>query len=145
MEFKASRRVMVDMSATILHHGHIRLLKKASEMGTVVVALCTDDEVLKWKGYTPEISFLNRKEIIASIRYVSEVVPSPWLVNLDFIDAHRIDYLVHGDDNPNPIPQERLIIFPRTPGISSCDVRERMLGLNNAWKKPNPSSHVTGK
>ena len=84
------------------------------------MALCTDDEVLKWKSYTPEISFLHRKEIIASIRYVSEVVPSPWLVNLDFIDAHRIDYLVHGDDNPLIlVPQERLIIFP---GISSCDV-----------------------
>lgn len=36
-------RVMVDMSATLLHHGHIRLLKKAHEIGQVVVALTTDD------------------------------------------------------------------------------------------------------
>ena len=27
---------MVDMSATLIHHGHIRLLKKASEFGKVV-------------------------------------------------------------------------------------------------------------
>lgn len=38
-------RVMVDMSATLIHHGHIRLLKKAAEIGDVVVALTTDDEI----------------------------------------------------------------------------------------------------
>ena len=38
-------RVMVDMSATILHHGHIRLLKKAKEVGNVIVALATDNEI----------------------------------------------------------------------------------------------------
>ena len=38
-------RIMVDMSATLIHHGHVRLLKKASELGTVVVALTTDEEV----------------------------------------------------------------------------------------------------
>ena len=38
-------RVMVDMSATLIHHGHIRLLKKAAEIGEVVVALTSDDEV----------------------------------------------------------------------------------------------------
>lgn len=40
-------RVMVDMSATLIHHGHIRLLKKAAEIGEVVVALTSDDEVKK--------------------------------------------------------------------------------------------------
>ena len=34
------------MSAT-LHHGHIRILKKASELGTVVVALTSDKEIIK--------------------------------------------------------------------------------------------------
>ncbi|MBM4230175.1 MAG: cytidyltransferase, partial [Gammaproteobacteria bacterium] len=32
------KRVMVDMSATLIHHGHVRLLKKASEHGRVIVA-----------------------------------------------------------------------------------------------------------
>ena len=38
-------RIMVDMSATIIHHGHIKLLKKASKLGIVVVGLTTDDEI----------------------------------------------------------------------------------------------------
>ena len=39
-------RIMVDMSATLIHHGHIRLLKKAAELGDVVVALTSDAEAL---------------------------------------------------------------------------------------------------
>ena len=31
------KRVMVDMSCTLLHHGHIRLLKKAADLGTHVI------------------------------------------------------------------------------------------------------------
>ena len=46
-------RVMVDMSATLIHHGHIRLLKKAAEIGDVVVALTTDDEIKRTKCNTP--------------------------------------------------------------------------------------------
>ena len=50
-------RICVDMSATLIHHGHVRLLKKARELGTVVVALTTDEEVQNKKGYKPELSF----------------------------------------------------------------------------------------
>ena len=116
----ANRR-LVDMSVTVLHHGHIRLLKKASEVGSVTVALTTDDEIMKNKGFLPYLNYENRKEILLSIRYVDEVVESNWLINETFLDRHKIDFLVHGDDNSNPIPPDRLIIFPRTPEISSSE------------------------
>ncbi len=32
------KNILVDLSATIIHHGHIRLLKKASKLGKVIVA-----------------------------------------------------------------------------------------------------------
>ena len=48
---KKEKRILVDMSATLLHHGHIRLLKKASKYGKVIVALTTDKEIKKSKGY----------------------------------------------------------------------------------------------
>ena len=60
------KRIMVDMSATIIHHGHIRLLKKAAKYGDVVVGLTTDDEIISKKGYQPELSFKHRKEIYKS-------------------------------------------------------------------------------
>jgi len=121
------KRVLVDMSATILHHGHVRLLAKASEYGQVVVALTADSEILSKKGYTPEIAFKGRREILESIKYVDEVISSPWLIDEEFLDIHNIDFLVHGHDNSNPVAKERLIIFPRTEGISSTKIRSAIL------------------
>lgn len=119
------KRVMVDMSATLIHHGHVRLLKKASEHGRVIVALTTDDEIKTKKGYQPEISFEHRKEILEAIRYVDEVVPSPWLIEEAFLTQHKIDFLVHGDDNSNIIDANKLLVFPRTSEISSTLLRQR--------------------
>ena len=112
-------RVMVDMSVTLLHHGHIRLLKKAAEYGEVVVGLATDKDIEKYKGHTPLLTWESRKEIMESIRYVSEVVAMPYIVTDAALDEHDIQFLVHGDDNFNTISEDRLIIVPRTPAISS--------------------------
>ena len=126
------KRILVDMSVTLLHNGHIRLLKAASKLGHVIVALTTDEEILKWKGYESELDFSARKEILEALRYVDEVLPSPWLINDDFLDAHSIDLLVHGEDNSNTVAQERLVLLPRTKGISSSLLRQRV--LKNAEK-----------
>ena len=117
------KRILVDMSLSIVHHGHIRLLKKASELGYVIVALCSDEEILKAKGFKPLLSFEERKEIALAIRYVNEVIECDYLIDEAYLDKHRIDFLVHGDDNVNPIPSDRLILFPKTEGISSTILR----------------------
>ncbi len=119
-----TKRIMVDMSATLIHHGHIRLLKKASEYGKVIVGLTTDDEIISRKGYRPELSFEYRQEILESIKYVSEVVPTPWLIDEQILDKYQIDLLVHGNDNSNLIRDEKLLTFPRTQGVSSTDLRQ---------------------
>lgn len=121
------KRVMVDMSATLIHHGHIRLLRAAKEHGHVIVALTTDEEIRSKKGYEPELDFASRREIIEAIRFVDEVVPSPWLIDETFLKQHRVDLLVHGSDNRNPISHDRLLVLPRTSGISSSIIRGRVL------------------
>ena len=119
------KRIMVDMSATLIHHGHIRVLREAKKYGLVIVALTTDEEIVLKKGYQPELNFSSRREILEAIRFVDEVVPSPWLISEDFLDLHRVDFLLHGDDNSNPIQSDRTIIIPRTSGISSALIRKR--------------------
>jgi glycerol-3-phosphate cytidylyltransferase len=126
------KRVMVDMSVTILHPGHIRLLSKARQYGHVIVALTTDKEIHSKKGFWPELDFYQRKEIIESIKFVDEVVPSPWLLDDAFLDQHRVDILVHGNDNTNNVRSERLLIFNRTEGISSSILRERSSAIHSA-------------
>jgi len=121
------KRIMVDMSATLIHHGHIRLLRAAKEHGYVIVALTTDDEIRSQKGYEPELDYASRREVLEAIRFVDEVVPSPWLIEESFLDQHRIELLVHGSDNSNPISQDRLLVLPRTSGVSSSMMRGRVL------------------
>ena len=120
-------RIMVDMSATLLHHGHTRLLKYAASEGTVVVGLTTDKEIRLHKGYQPEMTFTQRKEILLSIKYVTEVVPAPWLITNAFLDRHRIDFLIHGDDNSNNVDKSRIKLRPRTRGVSSTAIRQNVL------------------
>jgi len=114
-----STRVMVDMSATLLHHGHIRLLKKAAKYGAVVVGLSTDEDIKKYKGHIPLLTWKFRKEILESIRYVSEVVETPYIITNEVLDEHGAQFLIHGADNFNTVSKDRIIIFPRTPAISS--------------------------
>ncbi|MDA8755350.1 adenylyltransferase/cytidyltransferase family protein [Candidatus Pseudothioglobus singularis] len=118
------KRIMVDMSATLIHHGHIRILKQASKYGSVIVGLTEDSSIIDIKKYQPELAFEYRKEILSSIKYVSEVVKTPWTINEEILDKYKIDLLVHGDDNSNLIDEDRLKILPRTSGISSSEMRK---------------------
>ena len=142
---KTRPRIMVDMSATLIHHGHVRLLHKAAQFGDVVVALTSDEEVKKKKGYTPELSFDERREILMAMRDVKEVVSCPWLITNEFLEKHRCDYLVHGQDNSNQIPAEKLKIFPRTEGISSSLLRERVLDCLMEMNLEKNSKSVSDK
>ena len=123
MGVKSKKRVMVDMSATLIHQGHTKLLERASQYGSVVVGLTTDEEVLKRKGYQPELAFECRKEILHAIKGVDEVVPTPWLITEEVLNNYKIDLLIHGEDNSNHISKERLLLLPRTGGVSSREIR----------------------
>ncbi len=129
------KRIMVDMSATIIHHGHIRLLKKASKYGKVIVGLTTDEEVQSKKGYQPELDFEHRKEVLEAIKYVDEVVPVPWMLDNATLEKYDIDLLVHGDDNSNNIEKEKLLIFPRTKGVCSSEIRKKSSFITNKIKR----------
>ena len=120
-----TKKIMVDLSATLIHHGHIRLLKKASKYGKVIVALVTDKEIKKFKGYLPEMSYLQRKEVLQSIRYVDKVVPCQFILNDKFLNKYKINLLIHGKDKKNQVSKKRLLIFKRTNNISSTILRKR--------------------
>ena len=55
------KRILVDMSATLIHHGHVRILKKASEFGSVIVALTTDQEIIEKKKFVQNLNFMSEK------------------------------------------------------------------------------------
>tara|TARA_X000000368_G_C22698896_1_gene565891 strand:- start:68 stop:454 length:387 start_codon:yes stop_codon:yes gene_type:complete len=122
-----NKKILVDMSATLIHHGHIRLLKKAFNYGNVYVALTKDKEIKKYKGYKPELKFKYRKEVLSSIKYIKKVIPSNFHITDNFIKKHKIDFLIHGNDNKNKIQSCKIKIFKRTKEISSTILRKKIL------------------
>jgi cytidyltransferase-like protein len=120
---RSKKKILVDMSATLLHHGHIRLLKKANKLGKVIVALTKDSEIKKYKKYKPELNFKHRKEILESIKYVQKVIPSNFYITEKLLKKYRINFLVHGNDNKNLVSKSKLIIVKKTEGISSTILR----------------------
>ena len=97
MKNKNLKKVYVAISADILHHGHINILKIASTYGEVTVGLLTDSAISSYKSI-PLIDYQNRKNIIQSISYVDNVIEQN-----DYDYSHNLnklkpDYVVHGDD-----------------------------------------------
>ena len=48
-----------------------------------------------------------RKEVLKTMAFVKEVVPTLWLVTEDVLAKYNIDLLVHGHDKSNDIPQKK--------------------------------------
>ena len=121
---KKNKKVLVDMTCSIIHHGHIRILKRASKYGKVIVGLTKDKEILKYKKFKCPLKFKERKEILESLKYVSKVIPANFFITDKFLIKNKIDYLIHGSDNKNKVSKKYLKIFKRTKLISSTYLRK---------------------
>jgi len=131
------KNILLDMSATLIHHGHVRLIKKASKFGNVIIALTKDSEVKKYKGYTPEINFIHRKEILQSFKNVYKVVSCNFIITDNFLKKLKIDLIVHGNDNLNKVSKRKIKIFKKTEGISSTLIQKKACA--NLKKKSSKS------
>lgn len=127
------------MSADLIHTGHLNIIKKARELGEVIVGLLTDDVIAAYKRL-PYFSFKQRKTIIENIKGVSKVIPQKSLDGRENIRLIKPDYLVHGDDwKVGTLKQTRekvieelnkykgvLVEIPYTKGISSTQINQSL-------------------
>lgn len=91
------KRVYIAMSADLIHHGHLNIIKKGNEYGEVIIGLLTDEAISSYKRL-PFLSYEQRKIIVENIKGVLKVVPQKsldYVPNLKEIQPH---YVVHGDD-----------------------------------------------
>lgn len=91
------KTVYIAISADILHHGHINLIKKASEYGNLIVGVLTDEVVATYKRL-PVLDFDQRKFIIENISGVNQVVAQETLDYTTNLEKFKPDYVFHGDD-----------------------------------------------
>ena len=59
----------------LFHLGHVRLLRRLSEMGDRLIVGCSTDEFNILKGKSSVVSYEHRQEILAACRYVDKVIP----------------------------------------------------------------------
>ena len=129
-------RVYADMAGDLFHHGHVEFLRRARELGDeLVVGVHSDATVATYKG-PPVMTMHERLRVIEACRFVDEVIAdAPLAVTREWIDLHRIDVVVHGDDLDDdammamysvPADLGMLRTVPYTRGISSSEIRLRL-------------------
>jgi len=123
------------MSADILHHGHLNIIKEARKIGEVIIGLLEDQAIASYKRL-PYMAYEQRKIIIENIKGIKEVVPQSTLDYVPNLRTLKPDYVVHGDDWREGVQQQtrqrvidalkewggELIEIPYTEGISSTKI-----------------------
>ena len=126
-------KVLLDMSCSIIHHGHIRLIKKAAKYGDLIISLTSDKELKKFKNIQPELNFSQRKEILSSIKCVKKVILGNFILDQKFLDKNKVDIVIQGSDYKRRKFKNKVVTFSRTKNISSTIIRK--LAKKNIDKK----------
>jgi len=133
-------RVYVDMVADLFHIGHLNLIKRAKELGDIlIVGIHSDADVESYKRI-PVISEGDRYEIVKACKHVDEVIESaPLKITKEFLEEYKIDLVVHGDDisgevlkqHEVPIKMGILKIVSYTKGVSTTELIDKVCKQNN--------------
>jgi glycerol-3-phosphate cytidylyltransferase len=136
-------RVLTYGTYDLLHYGHIRLLKRAKELGDYLVVAISTDEFNSGKGKKAYHSYEARKEMLEAVRYVDLVIPeSNWEQKAEDVRRYKIDIVAMGADWENSDKFEylrnycKLVYLPRTEGVSTSQIKgelglqEPLIGVN---------------
>lgn len=128
-------RVITYGTYDLLHWGHIRLLKRAKELGDYLVVALSTDEFNELKGKKAYHSYEERKMMLESIRYVDLVIPEDnWEQKKDDVKLLEIDKFVIGDDWTGEFDFLKdyceVIYMSRTEGISTTKIKEDLEKFN---------------
>ena len=143
-------RIFMDGAFDMMHYGHCNAFRQARAVGTYLVVGVNDDaSITRCKGAPPVMDDAERLAMVASCKWVDEVVPNvPYVMNDEYlawvIQRYRIDFVVHGDDpcivdgrdvyeSAQRAGKYRTI--PRTEGVSTTEIVGRMLLLNREHRR----------
>ena len=120
----------------MFHIGHLNIIKSSKEKcDYLIVGVSTDELVQKEKNKTPVIPYEERKEIIAALKYVDQVVPQRDKNKMAAWEEYHFDRMFVGDDwkgtkawndfeeQFRPLGVE-IVYLPHTNGISSTILTE---------------------
>jgi glycerol-3-phosphate cytidylyltransferase len=122
----------------MFHIGHLRLLKRAKEQcDQLIVGITTDELSVEVKGKAPVVSFEERREVVAALRFVDLTVPQTNMDKMRAWQALRFHRMFVGDDWKGSDRWRELedgfsdlgvdiVYFPYTKTTSSTQLREAL-------------------
>ena len=124
----------------LFHIGHLNLLRKAKAQCDYLIVGVSTDDLVEYKGKRSVIPFEERKEIVAAIKYVDEVVTQENMDKLGAWKKYHFDVMFVGDDwkgtdKWNKIEADlkevgaEVVYFPYTKGTSSTLINETLIRL----------------
>lgn len=125
------KRILTYGTFDLLHYGHIRLLKRAKELGDYLIVAVSTDEFNKIKGKKAYHNYETRKKMLEAVRYVDLVIPEEnWEQKIQDIQDYKVDIVVMGSDWSGSNKFEYLkdycevMYLHRTEGISTTKIKE---------------------
>jgi len=126
-------KIMLSGGFDPLHVGHVSMIKHAADIGDVIIALNSDDWLLRKKGYI-FMPFNDRKTILNALRYVHAVVAVDDKDDTvcEAIKKYRPDIFGNGGDRQRN----------NTPEVTLCKKLEIQTIFNLGDKKIRSSSQL---
>ena len=125
------KRVITYGTFDLFHIGHLRLLKRAKGLGDYLIVGLSTDEFNATKGKKTVIPYKQRKEIIEGLGLVDKVIPEKsWEQKEEDIIFNEVNLFVMGDDWKGHFDDLSILCevlyLPRTPGISSTEIKQKL-------------------
>lgn len=115
----------------LFHIGHLRLLKRAADLGDrLLVGLSTDEFNLQQKNKKTAVCFEHRREILNSFPFVSMVFPEEtWDQKTNDILKYHAHVFVMGSDWSGKFDDLgalcQVVYLPRTEGVSTTELKTK--------------------
>ena len=92
-----SRTVYMCFSTDIIHGGHIAIIKKAHQLGRLIIGVLSDEAVVSYKRL-PLVPASERKIMFENVAGVYKVVDQRTLSYKENLEKYKPAIVVHGDD-----------------------------------------------
>ncbi len=130
------KKILTYGTFDLIHIGHINLLRRAKELGDLLIVGLSTDQFNEQKKKESYHSYENRKIILESIKYVDKVIPErDWEQKIQDVIENDIDIFVMGDDWKGHFDFLKdyceVIYLPRTIGISTSKIKTDLHAVTN--------------
>lgn len=121
----------------LFHVGHVRLLKRLSELGDQLIVGVSSDEFNLSKGKNSFFSYGERAEIVRSCKYVTSVFPEhSWKQKREDIIKYKADIFAMGDDWEGKFDDLsnscKIVYLPRTEYVSTTQIKNNLSKVDSA-------------